>query len=99
MKTRSNLSDRLIRNLAYRKTANYQELLTKSFNVSPGLMGLVDTLRNKMKIGIATSTSKENVKNYFLKFGEKKLVKFFLPFPRLRPNIKINQLLTYITSP
>ena len=67
LKTKSNFSNDLIRELVKQKTKIYQEkLLNKSFYVRPGVFELVDALKkSKMKIGVATSTSMDNAMKLF----------------------------------
>ena len=66
-KTKSNFSNDLIRELVKQKTKIYQEkLLSKSFYVRPGVLELVDALKkSKIKIGVATSTSRDNAMKLF----------------------------------
>ena len=66
-KTKSNFSNDLIRELVKQKTKIYQEkLLSKSFYVRPGVFELVDALnKSKIKIGVATSTSRDNAMKLF----------------------------------
>ena len=66
-KTKSNLSNDLISELVKQKTIIYQEkLLSKSFNLRPGVFELVEALKkSKVKLGVATSTSKDNVMKLF----------------------------------
>ena len=66
-KTKSKFSNDLIRGLVKQKTKIYQEkLLNKSFYVRPGVFELVDALKkNKIKIGVATSTSMDNAMKLF----------------------------------
>ena len=67
LKTKSNFSNDLIRELVKQKTKIYQEkLLSKSFYVRPGVLELVDALKkSKIKIGVATSTSMDNAMKLF----------------------------------
>ena len=67
------LSNNLIREILERKNRLYIENLQKnSVKVCSGVKELVNLLKNKMKLAVATSTSKENVDALILKiWGEK----------------------------